>query len=104
QWGETARDGLGVQPRYQRLYKGSQLAGSLNRERGIADAQFNGTEFGLGPDIPIQILDGLDQPGLLQLLEMLFKVFPTVDVRRQTATKRKGVQGIEAATHELGID
>ena len=82
------------QPAAERLRQRGQRAGLFNCQRGIADADFNGAEFGFRPDIPVKVLDAAGNAAGLQKAEMPDKFGP-VGQWRTLAAERKGRDGVE---------
>jgi hypothetical protein len=94
---------LPAQPGRAGTREHGQIDRVLDRQRRIEDAHFDRAEFGLGPDIPIEILHGFHQTGRAHALEITQEAGP-VDHRWHVTTEGKRADYIDTGALESGID
>ncbi|CFN97136.1 Uncharacterised protein [Bordetella pertussis] len=87
----------------QRLREGSQLAGPLDGQRGVADPDLDRAVLGLGPDVPVQVLDALGQAAGAQLGQVGLEAVPVGHVGGHVASQRETVDRVEAAARKQGV-
>ena len=81
-------------PGAQRLHEPGQSGGALDGQRGVEDADFNGAEFGLGANVPVEVLHAAHHAGVRHLVEIGLEILPRQRHGR-TARERKGKHRIE---------
>ena len=82
-----------------------QRSGALDGQRRIADADLDRAEFGLGPDVPVEVLHAGDDAGAAHAFEVIREFGPFQHAGRGAAQRKRGnrVQSrrIEGGIHAL---